>query len=244
MNEPDVKKCIFIVYLLFIFIKSGYSQELQKNGAQILFHGFIMDAKTQTPLAGSQITINRSFSSISGDDGKFAFNVSRNDTVIFSRLGYKSTILLVSDTLTGKEYVAGIYMHSDTLLIGEVIIIPRFTNLKSELLNSRTGLNPEMENARYNLEISAFQGRITQNKLGDPEVNYEYLRQKQKINAYEKGGIPSERIVGISPFLLIPAAYLLIHGLPEKPAPLQPRLSDQDVNQIHKKYLETLKKRK
>jgi len=239
-----VKKFIFILFLLFIFRQSGYNQELQKSGVKILFHGLVMDAKTKTPLARSQITVNRSFSSISGEDGKFAFYVSRNDTVIFSRLGYKSAILLVNDTLKGKEYIAGIFMHPDTLLIGEVIIIPRFANLKSELLNSRTELSPEMENARYNLEISAYQGRMTKNKLGDPEVNYEYLRQKQKINASEKGGIPSERIAGISPFLLIPAAYLLMHGLPEKPAPLQPQLTDQDVDQIYKKYLEPLKKQK
>jgi len=239
-----MKKCLFIILLLFIFTYSGFSQDLKKEGIRILFHGIVMDAKTQTPLASSQITINRSFSSISGDDGKFSFYVNRNDTIVFSRLGYKSTVLLVSDTLSGNEYAAGIYMNSDTLLIGEVIIIPRFVNLKSELLNPRKEINPELENARYNLEISAYQGRITQNKLGDPATNYEFLRQKQKINAYEKGGIPSDRIVGISPFLLVPGVYLLIHGLPEKPAPLKPQLTDQEVDQLHKKYLETLKKKK
>jgi hypothetical protein len=80
--------------------------------------------------------------------------------------------------------------------------------------------------------------------LGDPATNYELLRQKQKTDAFERGGIPSDKMVGISPLLLIPAAYLLIHGLPEKPAPLKQQLTNQEVNQIHNKFLETLKQRK
>jgi hypothetical protein len=101
-----------------------------------------------------------------------------------------------------------------------------------------------MENARYNVAVSAYEGRNSQNRLGDPTANYELLRQKQKVNAYERGGIPSDKMIGISPLLLIPAAYLLIHGLPEKTAPLTPLLTNQEVNQIHNKYLETLKQRK
>jgi hypothetical protein len=56
--------------------------------------------------------------------------------------------------------------------------------------------------------------------------------------------IPSDQIVGISPLLLIPALYLLLNGLPDNPPPMQPKLTEQEVSQLHKKYLETLKNRK
>lgn len=202
-----------------------------------------MDATTFLPLDNTQIVINKTFTSVSKSSGDFLFYVNRNDTVVFSCLGYKPTILYVSDTLAGREFNAGIYMHSDTLLIGEVVIVPRFINLKSEILNSRGKNSVIMDNARYNVAISAYQGRNSQSTLGDPSANYELLRQKQKINAYERGGIPSDKMVGLSPFLLIPAAYLLIHGLPEKPADFEPQLTDYDIAQIQKKYLETRKKR-
>jgi hypothetical protein len=101
-----------------------------------------------------------------------------------------------------------------------------------------------MDNARYNVAISAYQGRTTQGKLGDPTTNYDLIRQRQKVNAYEKGGIPSDKIVGISPFLLVPAAYLFIHGVPEKTAPLEQKLTDQELDQIQKKYFESLKHQK
>jgi hypothetical protein len=188
--------------------------------------------------------INRAFSSVSGNDGTFSFYVNKNDTITFNSLGYKSIVFYVSDTLPGREFIVGIYMQTDTMSIGEVIIIPRLTNFKSEILNGRSKTPATMENARYNVAVSAYQGRNSQNRLGDPASNYELLRQNQKVDAYERGGIPSDKMVGLSPLLLIPAAYLLLHGLPEKPAPLKPQLSDQEVDQIQKKYIETLKQRK
>ena len=239
-----MKRIFILILLICIIIQTGLSQEKENAGIRILFRGLVMDASTFSPLANSQIDINMAFSSVSDEDGTFSFYVNRHDTVVFSSLGYKPVILYVSDTLTGREFNAGIYMHTDTLSIGEVVIVPRFTNLKSEILNARSKTPSTMENARYNVAVSAYQGRNSQNKLGDPADNYAHLRQKQKINAYEKGGIPSDQIVGISPLLLIPAAYLLIKGIQEKPAPLSPQLNDSDIDQIQKKYLETLKQRR
>lgn len=238
-----MKRIFILIFLICIIKQSGFSQKNENAGMRILFQGLVMDASTFTPLPNSQIVINRDFSSVSAENGTFSFYVNRHDTVVFSSLGYKPAVLYVSDTLSGSEFNAGIYMHNDTLSIGEVVIVPRFKNLKSEILNARSKTPSNMDNARYNVAVSAYQGRTSQNKLGDPADNYAHLAQKQKINAYEKGGIPSDQIAGISPLLLIPAAYLLIHGLPEKPAPLAPQLTGSEIDQIQKKYLETLKQK-
>jgi hypothetical protein len=233
---------IFIIPVLIINSLSG--QVPGDADSKMLFHGLVMDAGTLDPIEGSQIMINRVFSSVSDNKGKFAFYLSRRDTVIFSMLGYKSAVLHISDTLTDREFIAGIYLHTDTLAIGEVVIIPRFSNLRSEIFISHPETNQIMENAKYNLEVSSYQGRVSQGKLGDPSLNYEVLRQQQRVDAYSKGQIPPDRIVGISPFMIIPAAYLLMNGLPGKPPPLKPKLTEQEVDQIHKKYLETIRQRK
>lgn len=231
----------FFSALLFflIIIRFSYGQEKLIPGNALLFHGIVMDANTQMPLAGSQIIINRSFASVSDSAGKFAFYVNRLDTVNFSMLGYKPAVFFISDTLRGSEFIAGVYMHSDTLAIGEIVIVPRFRNLKSDLLNPATKPDPQIENAMYNLELSAYQGKITQGKLGDPASNYEFLRQKQRAEAYSKGQIPSDRILGLSPFMIIPAVYLLMNGFPDKPTALQPSLTDQELRMIWKKYQDT-----
>lgn len=232
------------IILCFFLNQVCFSQESDNNGGRIHFHGVVMDANTLTPLSNSQILINREFTSVSSTDGTFTFFVNKNDTIFFKHLGYKSTMMHISDTLVGKDFVAGIYMKTDTVNIGEVVIVPRFLNLKSEILNSPSKIPSTMNNARYNVAISAYQGRTTSGKLGDPSANYGMLRQKMKTDAYEKGGVPSDQIAGISPLLLIPAAYLLIHGVPEKPAPFENKLTDQELSQIMKKYLESHQQKK
>lgn len=240
----STKRIFLFIIFSFYIIQSCLCQEKENAGVRILFRGIIMDTKTLYPISNSQIFINRSFSSVSNTDGTFTFTVNRNDSILFKHLGYKSVLLSVSDTLAGNDFVTGIYMNSDTLAIGEVVIVPKFINLKSEIMNAPSKIPSTMDNARYNVAISAYQGRTTQGRLGDPSANYDLLRQRQKVDAYEKGGIPSDKMVGISPLLLIPAAYLLIHGLPEKPAPMQEKLTEQELNQIHKKYLESLNQQK
>lgn len=197
-----------------------------------------MDSETYKPLPGSQLFVNKRFTSVTDDNGAFSLYVNVRDSLVFSRTGYKPANVIISDTLIGKQYVAGIFMTSDTLQIGEVVIVPRATNLRLEIMNGRPPASPEIENARHNVAVSAYQGRTTTGKLGDPASNYEMLRQRQRINAYERGGIPSDRIVGLSPFMLIPAAYLLMNGFPERPAPLKPDISDRELDEIMKKYLE------
>ena len=213
------------------------------NRSIILFQGIIRDASSLSPLSNSQIFINRSFIAASDSAGAFSILINRRDTLEFSLLGYKSIVFIVNDSLPGKEYMAGIYLNTDTISIGEVIIVPRLANLKSEILNKSRTVSPEIENAKNNLALSAYQAKVSQGKLGDPSSNYELLRQQQRTEAYERGQIPSSRIAGISPLLLVPAIYLMMNGFPQKPAPMKSDLNEEEINQIQKKYLESLTKK-
>lgn len=212
-------------------------------GKGFVLSGVVFDAKTLKPLPDTRIVRNRSILLMSDADGSFSLYVNRNDTIVFRNLGYKSALLIINDTLRGRELMAGVYLHTDTLIAGEVIISPRLLNLKTEIFSPRVESNPEVDNARYNIAVSAYQGRQSQNKLGDPSANYELLRQKQRLDAYEKGGIPSDRILGLSPLMLIPAAYLLLNGFPQPAPAMKSSLTQQEINQIHKKYIEKLREK-
>ncbi len=238
-----MKRYFYFIIITAIFQCSGFCQQVTNEKYLILFHGLVADAVTMEPLAGSHIRTNSEYS-VSKSDGTFSFYVNRNDTVVFSRIGYKTAQLIISDTLSGKEYLAGVYLNPDTISIGEVIIFPRLTNLKSELFNKREETKTEMENAKFNVAVSAYAGRNFSGSLGDPTANYELLRQKQRINAYEKGGIQSDKMLELNPFTLLPAAYMLIHGSSEKPDPFKPELTDSEVNQINARYMEIMKKKK
>jgi hypothetical protein len=239
-----MNRILNIWLLTFIFLTPMTAQYVDTdNRSRILFQGIVRDASSLSPLANSQIFINRSFITASDSAGTFSLLINRRDTLEISLLGYKSAVFFVNDSLPGKEFMAGIYLNTDTITIGEVIIVPRLANLRSEILNAPRRVSPEFENAKNNLALSAYQAKVSQGKLGDPSTNYEMLRQQQRTEAYEKGQIPSSRITGISPLLLVPAIYLMMNGFPQKPAPMKSDLNEEEINQIQKKYLESIKKK-
>ncbi|HOW08383.1 MAG TPA: hypothetical protein PLX08_01145 [Bacteroidales bacterium] len=225
--------------MILICSTAGFSQVQGPGEHRFIFNGIIRDATTLEPLPNTQIFVQRSFVSASEQDGTFAVSISRGDTLAFRLLGYQPAYLYVSDTLAGKEFLAGVYMKTDTLSIGEVIIVPRQVNLRTELFRPPAAPNQEMENARYNMAVSSYQGKMSVGKLGDPASNYSVVHQQMRTYAFEKGTIPSDRIVGFSPFMLVPAAYLLINGFPQKPAAMKPNLTRQELEQLHQRYLES-----
>ncbi|HQK71256.1 MAG TPA: hypothetical protein PL101_09120 [Bacteroidales bacterium] len=233
---------VAIVLINLTFVTSAQQSEL--SGRSILFRGVVIDAETQARIVDSRIYLNGAVKTITGVDGTFSFLARPNDTVVFRAMGYQLARIIVSDTLRATEFLAGIYLKPDTISIGEVIILPRNRSLKTELMASPVPSDVKIEYARSNVNIAAFQGRTGQYKLGDPEMNYELLRQVQKKEAYEKGGIPSDRIVGISPLLLLPAAYLILHGLPEPPAPPEPQISQKELEELNKIFLEKIRNKK
>jgi hypothetical protein len=241
-KSGTVSRLITLALLLAIPVLSlAQEQEPAKGAVQV--RGIVLDAQNLKALEATQVFLNNNFVFVTDSEGKFSIKVNRNDTVVFTRLGYTSGQLVISDTLRGDGFLAGIYMNPDTLAIGEVVIIPRLASLKTEILGSPVKRNPEMDNARYNLALSAYQGRVTGSRLGDPAINYELLRQKHINDAYTKGQIPPDRMVGISPLILIPAVYLLMHGMPEQPDMTAPELSESEVSEIHRKYIERVQRK-
>ena len=239
-----VKRILLLILIGISSINICFSQIRVTGAEPILFRGVILDASSRTRLGSSQILINRSMSAISEEDGTFSFYANKNDTIIFSLLGYKPVLLIVNDTISGKEFLTGVYLETDTLNAGEVIIVPKLTNLKAEMMNPRINSDARLENARTNISVASYQGRAGQAKLGDPDINYGVIMQKQKVEAFERGGIPSDKIAGISPFMILPAVYLLLHGLPEPPIAPKYQISSKDLEELQKLYLESLKKRK
>jgi hypothetical protein len=228
------KKFIFLNFLLFSCL-SAYSQQTQPDN-RILFRGVVISSPSQERLPGSQIYINRIPFASSRSDGTFSFYASRLDTIIFTMLGYKPAVIVLSDTLKSKEFLAGVFLKSDTIEIGEVVIVPRYTNLRAEIMKPLIVPNTQLENAKSNITIASYVGRTSMPTMGDPDANYNVLRNKQMRAAYEKGGIPSDQMIGLNPFLLIPAAYLLLHGMPETPGPPEPSISQKDLDELNKLY--------
>jgi hypothetical protein len=232
---------IILWFILGLISSTGFGQVGKNGETGILFRGIVKDAASDLPLSNTQIFINHIYIAATDSSGTFAFSVRTSDSILFSSLGYKPAFYHLGDSLSTTEIMAGIYMTSDTISIGEVIIIPQRPNLKSEILNTPVQLSPERENAKYNLQLAAYQGKVSQGKLGDPASNYNVMRQMYSQQAREKGQVSSSQMVSVSPFTIIPLAYMLLKGFPEKPAPFKANLTKEELDRIHKKYLESVR---
>jgi hypothetical protein len=235
------QKSILTIFLLCLIPGVIAAQQSVGQADRILFRGVVISASSQERLSGSQVFINRSYITSSRPDGTFSFFAFRRDTIVFTMLGYSPESLVVSDTLKAREFLTGVYLKTDTIEIGEVIILPRLPNLRADMMNIKKESDPQLENAISNISNAAYVGRTTSSNLGDPTFNYNYLRQRQNISAYEKGGIASEKSIALNPFILIPAAYMLLKGSPEAPAPPEPRISQKDLDDLNNTFLQMRK---
>lgn len=204
------------------------AQDLQP----ILFHGVILDADTREPLTGAHFTVKHRSAGAADSRGMFSFYARHNDTVTFTSVGYRSHSMIVADTLRATEYVAAIWLSTDTLMIPAVVVMPRLGNIKAAIMSEPPATNQELINATNNLKIATWQGLTSASRLDDPASNYELLRQQQRIDAYEKGGIPSSQMVALSPFTIIPLIYILAKGLPEDPEPPKPYISVRELEKL------------
>jgi hypothetical protein len=224
--------------------QTGDVQQTLSGQQLILINGAVIDAVTEEALPNVQFTVPGRGGGVTDGSGLFSVFAVMYDTIEFRMIGYKPSILAIGSTFTASQYLVLIPMVTDTLVIGEVIVIPQLPNLRSVAEGSTMLDSREFGNARENISISVHQGLTGVNKMGDPGVNYELLRKQHQIEAYEKGGIPGDRMISVSPFMIIPAIYLLMNGLPEKPPAPLPKMTNREFEQLRKAYRDLLNTRK
>ena len=105
-------------------------------------------------------------------------------------------------------------MPRDTILLDEVVILPRLGSLKSEITALSARKDVDQVNAVNNLNMAAYTGISRNIEWSDPEAQYKYVSSRIKERAMAQGLVPSDEIVAINlaaglPFLL---AYYLRGG--------------------------------
>jgi hypothetical protein len=197
------------------------------------FTGVVFDADSLAPLFPVQYVLNDSMGGINFPDGAFAIRVKRGDRIQFRYVGFRSLDLIVSDTLDHPEYLVGIFMVRDTIFIEEVVIVPRFRSLRHEITTLGTDPDPEILNAKRNLQISAYQGLRNQPNEMDAEMNQAMVQQRYIQKAMDMGLISSDEILPIT--ALLPLAYYMIKKIRETEESL-PDITPMDISRIRELY--------
>jgi hypothetical protein len=232
MRSSLAGKAALTILLIIILFQACLPGAYAQQQGPVLFHGIILDASTRQPLPDAHYVVRGGSAGAADGRGMFSVYAFRNDTITFSCIGYRQFSMTVHDTLRAREYTAGVYLTTDTTLIPAVIVIPRLGNIRAEIMADKPVPNQEIINATNNLRMAVYQGLTNPPELGDPATNYELLRQRMRMEAYEKGQIPSSQMVGLSPLTLIPLIYLLANGPPEIPDPPAPHISARDMEYL------------
>lgn len=231
----------YIALLLVLPFLATLNAQQKTQDDFIILQGVVMDAVSMEPLPNVHYILNGILGNVTDEKGEFSLFIRKDDTLRFSHIGYRDFIFVPGDTLAGDSFMAGIFLQSDTMAVGEVIVVPRIPNLRTGIMQDAAEVSPELRNARNNVAASAYQGVHSQGQLGAPSSNYELLKRKHMLDAYEKGAIPSDRMVGLN-FLMLPAAVLYFsRGLPERPDPPKPVITQQEINRMKELYRERLK---
>jgi len=119
-----------LTLLIFTFIYSGiFAQEKSDDPRLIQFSGLIVteseDAEEIIPLPYTNVAILGTHrGTYSEMDGFFSIVTEIGDTVVFSRIGYKTVEFIIQDTMQSNFYSWYQMMSKDSVLLPEAVIYP------------------------------------------------------------------------------------------------------------------------
>lgn len=175
-----------LLILLLISTHKVLGQEPEPDLVQ--FSGITITADSLEPVAYTKIVIkDKNKGTVSDGLGYFSFVAHKQDTILFSALGYKPVSFIIPDTVTKSRYSLIQLMTADTLTLAAAIIYPWPTleEFKQAFISLEIP-DDDLERARKNLNLNAFQMQL-ENLPMDAGANYRNYIDNQTSKLYYLG---------------------------------------------------------
>ncbi|MCF8235769.1 MAG: carboxypeptidase-like regulatory domain-containing protein [Bacteroidales bacterium] len=160
----------------------------EKEKELIQFSGVVVTADSLQPVPFANIIIaGTNHGTVSDYYGYFSFVAEKNESIIFSSMGFKKDTFLIPDTITGSRYSLIQVMTRDTILLAETVIYPWPTvdQFKEAFLNLDIP-DDDIEIARKNLDKQELQMRAEKYPM-DGSMNYTNYMQRETNKLYYAG---------------------------------------------------------
>jgi len=148
-----LKKIIFILLLTSLIAHVASSQQrLPERFIQV--DGFVYD-KYLNPVPNVTIySLNLRVGSTSKQNGIYSIISLPGDTIVFSTVGFRRTLLPVPENITDTHYHMDIYLDYDTIAIKDVLVLPwgSYAEFKKAVLDADVH-DAKVENMTDNLII-------------------------------------------------------------------------------------------
>ena len=166
--------------------------------SRIFITGAVYDSETKEPLNNARFTLHRSENYSTQSNGKFSLYGQPGDTIFYRYTGYKEMHVIIPDTLKQMEYLMGVFMPKDTILIPEIVIFPRIEIYPS--IVKEIPVDVKMINqAQKNVNKAAVQGLTQQVKKYDADMNAKKTLREYQMEAQNKDLLVTpENSVGVS----------------------------------------------
>lgn len=138
--------------LLSILLMPFCSDAQVLNPMSTLLTGCIIDSRDCQPIPNVNIYSQGGYGTSSNENGYFEMPCQLNDVVYFSCVGYQKVAFPVPDSLIGRNRIIGILMSADTVMLGEVVVLPKidFERIEYEAMH----LPPDTETQLATINIS------------------------------------------------------------------------------------------
>ena len=229
-----MKTLIFI----FVFLISSLTVIGQSDTLYFVkISGVVFDEDSLSPLPNVHLIIaNRNIGTVTNLQGRFEATFQIHDTIKFSHIGYKESSLIVSDTLLPGEYVVGVMLSRDTIIMKEVVIVPRRKDLRNEILNMNVPPDPNFEIAKRNLAISSYQGLTGKGVEWNADESYKMVKMRHEMAAMNMGMVAPTQMVGLNFLAVIPYVIYMMTREEIKP-PDDVYISESEYQILLQNYL-------
>ena len=194
------KKIVLPIFFL-ITCFSAISQEDTLRKDLVQFSGVILTADSLHPVPFAHVVVDQAKGyrgTVSDYNGYFSFVAHKNDTVMFSAVGFKDEYFIVPDTITNYRYSIIQVMATDTIYLSETVIYPWPTKdqFKDAFLNLDIP-DDDLEIARQNLDKDEIYLRL-ENMPTDGSITYKYTFNNYVDRLYYNG--QTQPITILNPF--------------------------------------------
>lgn len=185
---------IFVVIVaLFMTIPDLKGQRKSTGEEELVqFSGIVRDLEHRVLPYANIIILNERRGTTTDYRGMFSFVVRPMDTILFSHMGYKSTMHIIPDSIGGQQYPADIFMVSDTFQLAEVRVYPWKTY--QEFKEAFLALDlPDDDEQRAYKNIALIKTQIKINRDGvspSPTVNFREVMRQEYNQLYTAGQSP------------------------------------------------------
>ena len=182
---------IKLALLLAVGLICGRSFGQERERREVTVAGMVCDRDSLNPLPDAVWRLDGKMAGVD-EEGRFGMTVRVGDTIRFSHVGYAPVELVVADSLVKEDYLLGVFMSRDTVMLAEVLILPRFLELEVRL-------NPLLQNAYRNLNGAMWAAARPVDKM-DREMNQRMQIEEFARRVEMKGMVDVRFGVGLHTF--------------------------------------------